>query len=146
MAFSAAWLVGIICIAVPAAYGVIFHPEAHSFVWIGVLVICLFPLPVLLPTWLLVLLPYAWVTPPASFLWKRSVLTGIGLLIGPIIVVPVSFLEYKLGLYHGNHATDPWGPLLIRDFRTWGVTSAIVGATAGLVAAWVHSRLGNFAA
>ncbi len=143
LAVFAAWMVGIVCMAIPYAYPLVFHAEAYRFDWIALMVIFLMPLPVLPVVWLLALLPYAWLTPHGSFLWKRSVLAGIGFLAGSLIVVIGSFLEFKLGLYHGNNAVDPWGPLLNRDLHNWGLTSAIVGATAGLVSALVHRQLGK---
>jgi hypothetical protein len=141
LAMLAGWAIGVVCMGIPYANDLFFHPGVQHFDWIAVLVIVLFPLPVLLPTWLLVLWPFAWFIPAGSILWKKSVLTGIGLLAGLLILVLESLLEFKLGLYHGDHSTQPWGPLLSRDLHNWGLTSAIVGATSGLVESLVQSRL-----
>jgi hypothetical protein len=131
------WLVFLMALLLMLGFNLIFRPNisanGNPF---GVL--CLIAVAsgmTVFVVWIAVVIPVILLIPDRSVLWNPAILTTIGVLGGPLIVL-------ACGVYNleQNPAIAPRFSYLQSGICFPGIPSAIVGGATGAAVAWMHRR------
>jgi hypothetical protein len=87
-------------------------------------------------TWLVVALPMALFVPDRSAFWKPGVLTVVGVVAGPLVLLAIAVYS----LYQNPTISNPMAYILT-GVAFPGIPSAIIGGVTGAVASHLHARL-----